>query len=191
MAFEILCCESVAMSLRKKNKDMMMLQAFTWQEFLIAALVLSVLWYAGVGLLFYRSEISGFLSGRGRTAEPLAHGWADQVDELEVDLMGVAAGESGVSILEADEFSFVPRESVDRALDPLGDLADVQEEIKSICSVLEMEDGTKADFFALFAMIREKYPKVFAYGIRAELAEFIVEHLPFELSEDELAGLLD
>lgn len=179
------------MSWRNKIKDMMMLQSFTWQEFLLAALVLSVLWYAGVGLLFYRGEISGFLSGRGKSSEPLGHSWADQVDELEVDLMGAAVGESGVSVLEADEFSFVPRESVDRSLDPLGDLADVQEEIKSICSVLEMEDGTKADFFALFAMIREKYPKVFATGLRTELAEFIVEHLPFELSEDELAGLLD
>ncbi|MEQ7801306.1 hypothetical protein ABDJ41_16045 [Pedobacter sp. ASV1-7] len=169
----------------------MMLQVFTWQEFLIAALVLSVLWYAGVGLLFYRGEILGFLSGRGKSSEPLAHSWQDQVDELELDLMGGVAGESGVSVLEADEFSFVPRESVDRDLDPLGDLADVQDEIKGICSVLEMENGTRADFFALFAMIREKYPKVFEGGVRVELAEFIVEHLPFELSEDELAGLLD
>lgn len=170
---------------------MMMLNALTWQEFLLAALVLSVLWYAGVGLLFYRGEISGFLSGRGKSVEPLAHSWEDQVDELEADLVGATAGESGVSVLEADEFSFVPRKSVDRSLDPLGDLADVQQEIKSICLVLEMEDGTKADFFALFAMIREKYPKVFVGGVRVELAEFIVEHLPFELSEDELAGLLD
>lgn len=168
---------------------MMMLQAFTWQDFLLAALVLSVFWYAGVGLLFYRGEISGFLSGKGGGSEPLAHGWQDQVDELDLDLVGGASGESGVSVLEADEFSFVPRELADLPLDPLADLEDVKVEIKSICAVLEMEEGTKADFFALFAMIRGKYPTVFAGEEILELREFLVEHLPFELSDPELAGL--
>lgn len=167
-----------------------MLEAFTWQTFLVAALILSVIWYTAVGLICYRSEISGFLSGsRSKSDEPLPHGWAHEVDDFAPNLMGKQKEEHGVSVVEADEFSFVPSESVVPPLDPLGELADVQQEIKSICRILENEDGTKEDFSALFLMIRNKYPKVATSERLPQLNEFIREHAPFFLSEEELESL--
>jgi hypothetical protein len=122
----------------------MLLQSFTWQTFLIAALILSVVWFIAIGLFYYRSQIAGFLSGkRSRSFEPLPHGWAHQVDELAPDLVGKQKEEHGVSVLEADEFSFVPAASAGLALDPLGELADVQQEIKSICRILEKKTAAK------------------------------------------------
>ncbi|NQX42339.1 hypothetical protein SAMN05421820_11159 [Pedobacter steynii] len=168
----------------------MMLEAFTWQQFLIAALILSVVWYVGVGLLYYKTEISNFLSGeKGKSSEPLPHGWQNKVDTLEDNLIGASVQEHGVSIVEADDFSFLPRELASSELDPLGELADVQQEIKSICAILEQEDGSKEDFFSLFAMIRNKYPKVASSGLAPELKDFIREHAPFHLSAEELENL--
>lgn len=167
-----------------------MLKTFTWQDFLLAAIVLSLVWYAVIALLFYRKEVLRFLSGKkNKDAEPLPHGWQDEVDELETDLIGKSVEDEGVSVLEADDFSFVPREESGSYLDPLGDLADVQQEIKSICRILEKEDGSKEQFFSLFEIIRNKYPKVGASQLLPQINDFIREQAPFYLSDEELDNL--
>lgn len=170
---------------------MMVFQSFTWQQFLVAALILGLVWYALVGLIFYRSEIRAFLSGaKPGGYQPLSHGWEDQVDELAPSLMGESRLNAGESVLEADAFSFVAAGSTgEAAVDPLGDLADVQQEIKHIVTILEKEDGTKDDFFSLFALVRAKYPKVAVSDRIPELNVFIREHAPFHLSAEEMEGL--
>lgn len=198
----------------------MMFASFTWQQFLIAALVFSVVWWVAVLLLYWRAEVSGLLSGKGwnavsakagasgATADngPLPHGWQDGVDDLvdsgtDEGLLGKPVLEHGVSVLDAEEFSFVPREEeaglagrsgaveAEPGAENRGDLADVQQEVRSICALLAQEDGTKEDFFALFAMVRERYPKVSASPLLAELNGFIRDRVPFHLSQEELDGL--
>jgi hypothetical protein len=166
---------------------MMRLESLTWQQFLVATLAFSAVWYAVVGLLYYRKEIS-LLFSKDKLSEPLAHGWQDRVDDLEPGLIGAAAEEHGVSVLEADEFSFLPREAVTE-VDSLGELADMQQEIKGICTVLGKEDGSKEDFMALFIMIRNKYPKVATSELLPELNAFIREQAPFHISQEELESL--
>ncbi len=157
----------------------MLLANFSWQDFLLAAVLLTLLWYVGVWLLFYRKRsVSAGAS--------LPHSWQGQVDELGVSaedgLMGKPALAAGVSVLEAEDFSFgVPQEA------KLGVLADVQEEIKTACRAVEAGVGGKAEFFALFAMIRERY--VIPESSQELLNEFIREHVPFFLSEGELEDL--
>lgn len=169
----------------------MMLEAFTWQHFLVAALILSVVWYLGVGFLYYKTEISNFLSpgGNFQKSEPLLHSWQDEVDDMDADLVGKQVEEHGVSVIEADEFNFLPVLESTTKLDLLGEFADVQEEIKSICRILEKEDGTKEDFFSLFSLIKNKYPKISSSDLLPQLDEFILEHLPFHLEEEELERL--
>ncbi len=165
----------------------MLLSNFSWQVFLLAAVLLSLLWYAGVWLLFYRKKPAG-------ASAPLPHGWEDEVDVLEGanverrsgdlvdDLMGLSALAHGVSVLEAEDFSFgVPEET------KLGVLPDVQEEIKTACRAVEAGVGGKPEFFALFALIRERY--AIPQGSRELLNEFIREHVPFFLAEQELEDL--
>lgn len=156
----------------------MLLSNFSWQDFLLAAVVLSLLWYAGLWLLFYRKK-------QLVSDAPLPHGWESQVDVLEGgedDLMGKPALEHGVSVMDAEDFSFgVPEEA------KLGVLPDVQEEIKSACRAVEAGVGGKPEFYALFALIRERY--AIPEGSRELLNEFIREHVPFFLSEQELEDL--
>jgi len=177
----------------------MMFQEFTWQQFLVAAVVLSVLWVLGVWLIYWQPLSPGRLNGGVGNGvhdgeDSLPHSWQDEVDELStVDdgLMGKHALEHGVSVLDADEFSFAPveerREHGERDL--LGELADAQDEIKGICRILEKEDGSKEDFFALFEVVKLKYPQLAGSVLLGELNDFIREQVPFFLSEQELDSL--
>lgn len=189
----------------------MSLQEFTWQQFLVAAMVLSALWVLGVWLVYWRP-----LSAGGRKAgDALPHGWEDEVDELngisafdapgalDDGLMGKPALEHGVSVLDADEFSFAPLEERGEREEPydrgerkklgvealLGELADAQEEIKGICRIMERENGSKEDFFAMFGLIKDKYPRLADSEMLAELNDFISEQVPFYLSDQELDSL--
>ena len=168
----------------------MMFEEFTWQQFLVAAMVLTALWVLGVWLIYWRP----LSTGGGKVREALPHSWQDEVDEfstLDDGLMGKPALEHGVSVLEADEFSFVPAEERKGREEPnlLGDMADAQDEIKGICRILEKEDGSKEDFFALFEVVRLKYPKLTGSELLPELNDFIREQVPFYLSEQELDSL--
>jgi len=155
----------------------MLFNNFSWQDFLLAAVVLSLVWYAGVWLLFYRKKKPALL-----TDTPLKHGWQDEVDILEDDLMGKPALAPGVNVVEAGDFSFgLPEEA------QLGVLPDVQEEIKAACRELERELGGKDTFFERFRAIRERY--AIPEASRELLSEFIREHVPFFLEEEELDGL--
>lgn len=90
-----------------------MLQAFTWQQFLIAAMIFSLVWLLVVLLLFYRKEVFRVLSGEPKV-EPLKHAWQDDFEqEPEDELMGKTAQPDGVSILGQDDFSFAPKAETD------------------------------------------------------------------------------
>lgn len=213
----------------------MSLQEFTWQQFLVAAVVLSALWALGVWLIYWRPLSPGGLSGgrdKGRfdRKDALPHNWQDEVDELDGaggadrfkasddGLMGKPALEYGVSVLEADEFSFVPlkehEERLERVedgeigedLEPVEDkkpkeyadgweanlpldLREAKREIQIICRIMEREDGSKEDFFALFEAIRKDYPRLSGSELIGELNDFIREQVPFYLSDQELENL--
>lgn len=171
---------------RKKANSMMILKSFSWQHFMLAAGVLGVLWYLGIWW-YYRSK---------GDAPPLDHRWKDKVDELKItgdpDLMGEAALEDGVMVLEADQFGFADRPKADALpdrSDQLGLVADAQQEIKSVCAILAEKDGNKDDFFAMMDMVKAKYPKINGHPASAELGAFIREHVPFHLSGEELEDL--
>lgn len=154
----------------------MLFKHFTWQDFLLAATLLTLVWYAGVWLLFYRKP-------KQLAETPLPHHWEDEVDRFDGELMGKPVLEPGVSVLEAADFAFGPPEKEAQ----LGVLADVQEDIKTACRGLEANLGTKEDFFLAFRLIRERY--AIPENAREALGEFIREHVPFFLGEEELEDL--
>ena len=205
------------MSRRVKITSFMMFQEFTWQQFLVAAMVLSVIWLLGVWLICWRPLPPGRLNGgRGNGVsdgeDALPHSWADEVDALDggnaLDdgLMGKPALEHGVTVLEADEFSFVPVEETEERSERSGrkedgervegweanlplDMEEVQVEIEMICRIMEREDGSKEDFFALFKRVKKRYPRLAGSELRVELNDYIREQVPFYLSEQELDSL--
>lgn len=94
-----------------------MLQQFTWQQFLVATLVLTLVWYVGVILLFYRKELNAFLSGKRQERqppEPLPHHWEKDFDqaeeEIEEALLGKPQLPEGMTTVSMGGFGFVQDE---------------------------------------------------------------------------------
>jgi len=194
------------MELQDKSKTFM-LQHFTWQQFLVAALILTLIWYAGVIQLFYQAAITAFLSGKRSSAappEPLQHVWDDDYEthvEAEENLMGKSALPDGVTKLSMAQFNFAPtmeareneQEEEDKAdennEEQLGLVPDVLEELKSIFHILHTGNGNKEDFISLFKMVSSKYTKIRDTQDQQALNEYIRENLPFEIADEELDNL--
>lgn len=177
-----------------RKKQQVMLQQFTWQQFLIAALVFSFIWYAGVILIFYRDELKAFLAGQRNPKhpnEPLPHRWDDENDlvdnENEETLIGETRLPEGMSTVSMNGFGFTRSE--DSKDDQIGLVPDVLEEIKSVFSTLAKDDGNKKDFFNLMKTVSEKYPRIGSNSNIGYINEFIADHASFHLSTEELEDL--
>lgn len=170
----------------------MILKSFSWQHFILATLVLGIIWYVSIWLYYHR---------KGKTpldaqdpSKPLPHRWDQHVDELSQSdsLIGQPTLEPGVQVVEAADFSFADKSETFNVVDnshQIGLVPDVLQEIKAICTILEEKDGNKEDFFAMFEMVKVKYPQIINYSATKELNQFIREHVPFHLSAEELEGL--
>jgi hypothetical protein len=174
-----------------------MLKHFTWQQFLTAALVLSIIWYAVVILVFYRQRIRNYLNKDNKLPEPLGHAWDEEFEDAplneENELMGKPALPEGMSRLSMAQFSFAPRVG-DGDLDDSRErqqsmVPDVLEELKSIFHTLETQQGTKEDFISLFALVSGKYPTIRGTANERALNEYIFENSPFPISDKELSNL--
>lgn len=170
-----------------------MLTQFTWQQFLVAISVLTLVWYGSVILLYYRIEVKKLLSGDAPDEDkptPLPHRWEKQVDQLQQDedqnLMGKSKLPEGVSVVDMDELQFAdPDVKVKR----LGLIPDVLEDIKTVFDILGKEDGTKQDFFLLMETIRNNYPGLNVHPNLPQINNFIIANAPFHLSGEELENL--
>jgi hypothetical protein len=178
-----------------------MLHYFTWHAFLVAALILTLTWYAVIILLFYRKELNDFLSGNRPLAmqpEPLNHAWDEDSEEApladEETLIGKPVMPEGMSRLSMSQFGFAPNfketaiEDEDKET-ALGLIPDVLEELKSIIHILDTEHGGKEDFISLFGLISSKYPKIRNTANQQALNDYIRENLAFEISDEELDSL--
>lgn len=174
-----------------------MLAQFTWQQFLLAALILTVLWYIAVVLLYYRKDISRFKPKRNRLPKRFRREWDEELEEesgedpQEEALMGGTRQPEGVSTLPMEELRFAPKEE-----DPheyrdtqLGTVPDVLEELKTIFSILENEGGTKEDFVSLFALVASRYPQIKGSPAQQALNGHIRENVLFPISDEELDQL--
>jgi len=176
-----------------------MLKHFTWQQFLVAALVLSSIWYTVVILLFYRQRIQDYLNGKKDSGlpEPLGHAWDEEFEDEslggEDDLMGKSALPEGMSKLSMAQFGFAPsmeEESLDTGRERQQSVVpDVLEELKSIFHILETQQGTKQDFISLFGLVSAKYPNIKGTSNQHALNDYIRENVLFPISDEELDNL--
>lgn len=170
-----------------------MLQHFTWPQFLIAALILSLIWYIAIVLLYYRKDLKVLLMGKefNLQNEPLPHAWQDEVDEIHTDdLMGKPAKPEGLQTVNMNGFGFGPKDNSSKFLQ-LGLVPDVLEELKTIFNILQKEDGSKSDFFSLLALTKAKHPRVGGNPNIQYITDFVRENAPFMLTKQELENLWD
>ncbi|WPU97832.1 hypothetical protein SNE26_17540 [Mucilaginibacter sp. cycad4] len=192
-----------------------MLHQFTWQQFLVAAVVFSCIWYLVVGFS-YRKQFDEFLKRRrrdGKQPEPLQHAWNEDYEEFSEDeasdLMGKTVLPKGVSQLGMNMFGFAPdvsEKDKGHNWDEQEDLnneikdddhrqvqqsliPDVIEELKSIFHILEKEQGSKPDFISLFGLVKAKYPAIKGTANQQALNDYIRDNVLFPISDKELDSL--
>lgn len=175
-----------------------MLAQFTWQEFWLTTLLLTVLWYSVIFLLYYRKQLHLFLSkvsANANQTDTPAHRWVDRVEDYSEmheennGLLGVSKPVAGTSTVSLGQVSFVNDEN--SKSEQIGLIPDILQEMKEIFSILEKEDGDKKDFFNLMEMVRAKYGQIGSNPRIVQINQFIAEHAPFHLSPDELENLWD
>ncbi|HEY9002813.1 MAG TPA: hypothetical protein VIM89_15780 [Mucilaginibacter sp.] len=174
----------------------MLFNHFTWQQFLVAALILSSIWYVVVIPLLYREKLKAFFDRNKahKPVEPLGHEWDEELaDELEQtdELMGKPVLPEGMSKVSMSMFGFAPtlEELDERRQRQQGLVPDVIEELKSIFHILEKEQGSKADFIALFGLVKVKYGAIRGTPDERALNEYIRENVLFPISDEELTNL--
>lgn len=176
-----------------------MLQQFSWTTFLIFFSSLSALWYLALLLTVYRKDAIAFISGSSSSLKNIAAqgGHAETpLDIPEEEIMGKSKMPEGLEVVSMAALSFSVTDDssgidVNHKSDQLGLLPDVILELKEIFGILEKEDGSKQDFFALAAMISEKYGRIGSNPNIGRINEFIRDHAPFAVTLEELEYLWD
>jgi hypothetical protein len=175
----------------------MLFKHLTWQQFLVAAVILSCAWYALLYLVIYKWRKPG---GAAKAVEPLRHEWDEELEEAMPEetrgLMGERTLPEGMSRVSMSELRFAPgpEEGQDETIADesrrrqQGLIPDAVEELKSIFHILEREQGSKADFFSLFGLVRVKYTGL-TDADRHALNGYIRENVLFPLSDEELTNL--
>jgi len=178
-----------------------MLQEFTWQHFLVAASVLTLIWYFGVVLTCYRREFLKLLGHQTpkpantfRETEPLPHRWEKGVEEMTVEveneLMGKAKLPEGMMLVGSTDFGFAGNSEQQRE-QQLGLVPDILQDIRALFRTLAERDSNKKDFLALFGNMKDGYPRMASHPNIGQINEFITDHAPFHLSPEELENLWD
>lgn len=177
-----------------------MLQQFSWGHFLIAMVVLNLVWYVFVVLVFYRAEVLAFLGGGHLDGNGEKLGAAqfkgiatdrnDERIEREVDeaLMGTSRLPAGVEVKSSAQVSFSASDE-DGRYDQVGLIADVVQELKGVFAELEKRAGDKKDFLRLLAVVKEDYGPLASHPSVGALSAFVVERAPFHLTADEIDNL--
>lgn len=176
----------------------MVFKLFSWQQFLVAVLILSSIWYLVVLPLLYRRQLKDWLERKGGkpVVMPLRREWEEELDDdpanEEDELIGKPKLPEGVSRMNMDMFGFAPDVSEDtddsRSVQQ-GLVPDVIEELKSIFHVLEKEQGNKADFISLFGLVKAKYTSIRDTPSQWALNDYIRENALFPISDEELETL--
>jgi len=178
-----------------------MFQSFTWQQFLVAALVFSLVWLVVVVLVCYRKELFSLLSGGGQQeakTEPLKHAWQDDFENVADDgLMGKRSLPDGVSIVSQDDFGFKRPDDVGEDLNALAadpdellqsDVFDLMENLKPLFLDHSL---SKAGFIELVNDRVSDFPRLLKSPLLIPVYEQIVDEvnggvMAFKISVTEL-----
>ena len=186
------------------NCKTMMLHEFTWRHFLVAAAVLTLVWY---GLLFLLRRRKGKAVPPDRFAgntsagnlQPLPHQWETDVDVLaDGGLLGAPQEPEGLCRVGIDEVGFAPRQMVRQATDKgrflSGTVADFLEELKPVFDYELRYKKGRQDFLAHLLALIGRYPAIRENvswpDIVAHISELVAEQLAFNLSGREIDDFL-
>ncbi len=122
-----------------------MLHAISWQQYLTAVLVISLIYYAFVLLRYYRVELLGLIGLKNETQSVLPQVSSD------ASLMGAARPEPGMSSVSPEELMFAEPEP-----EELSASDDFQAEALTLVKAFEQLND-KPEFLALLELLVYKY----------------------------------
>ena len=156
-----------------------MLNSISWQQYATAVILVSVAWYAYVGLRYYQSEILALLK-----IKPTSD-WPEVASSHEV--MGQMRPEPGTGLSEPEELVFgrsTPDDISDQTW-PKGPGDELLAEARVLISAFAASDD-KPSFLALLRILISKY-EVFADEISLPQIINVLQtnKLPFTITADE------
>lgn len=179
-----------------------MLQHLTWSAYFTGIILIALIYYAIVGLTFYRHELDKVfrrLSGKApmqlnTTRGDLVLPVADIVGNIRTD---------GMDIVDQEELIFAspdeerpasgmvqPIRSTVADAHLLGDLSEMVSETKTLIRVINESNESKENFEMLFRLVVQKYPDlagtVYEEQINAYLLKEGEDLFPFTLTNSEL-----
>jgi hypothetical protein len=160
-----------------------MLNQISWQQYFVAVIILTVAWYAYIGLRYYQPELSAFLKIKPKTKSNL----------LEVatshSVMGSARPEPGSNLADSDEliFSASTADDISDQTLPKGPSDDLLAEADTLISAFK-ENDDKLGFLSLLRVLISKY-EIFADEISLpqviSALKSTANKLPFTITADE------
>lgn len=162
----------------------MFLQQFTWQQFLVASAVLSIVWYAGVIFLYYRQELNAFLNPKPSKA----HSEPPPAEPETDDLIGETLLPEGITESGMEEVGFANQS--DRC-QQLGATPDLLEDLKEMFYVAERKEATWDEFLEMMEPFRERLRAAISESNRSAFLSFFDQYSPYELSEKDLQEILN
>jgi len=210
---------AVAMSRQFRSKTMMFYQ-LTWQQFLVAAAVLTLVWYSVLFVSWYLRRRAAGGSGRAVMAQAgLPHRWEKGVDQLsegdgsdDDDLMGKSQEVEGFRRVSASELRFaeavigarpgiveeVNYPSVAVADQPgflQGTVADFLEELKPVFDYAARYKKGLPVFLEHLQALVERYPEIRQSAnweaVVAHVVALVKEQLPFEVTAQQIQFFLE
>lgn len=179
-----------------------MLQHLTWSAYLTGITLLAAIYYAFVGLTFYRHELGNvFRRLNGQPGLQLNTSSGDLVLPV-ADIVGHTRTE-GMDIVDQEELIFAspdeerpitglvqPTRSGGADAHLLGDLYEMVSETKTLIRVINESNESKENFEMLFRLVVQKYPDlagtVYEDQINAYLLKEGADLFPFTLTHSEL-----
>jgi len=179
-----------------------MLQHLTWPAYFTGIIIIAVIYYAIVGLIYYRHELGNVL--RRLSGKPVTQLITSKGDLIfpSADVVGGTRTE-GVDLIDQEELIFTspeeeePETGIVQSIRPngadahlLGDLSEMVSETKTLIRVINESNESKENFEMLFRLLIQKYPDlagtVYEEQINAYLLKEGADLFPFTLTNSEL-----
>jgi hypothetical protein len=162
-----------------------MLNAISWQQYISAVLLLTIAWYAYVGLRYYRTELLALLKIKA-TEKSIVPPVANKLTVV----MGEVKPDADTGLFYPEELLFSssePDDISDQTL-PKGPADDLLAEAMVLVDAYG-ENDNKTEFLSLFNLLLDKY-EVFADEISLpaiiqSLNAFATHKLPFKIKAAE------
>lgn len=165
-----------------------MLEQFTWQQFMICITGTSAVYYAALGLLYYRHELNALFSGNRRRSVSESE-YQHEIDDDA--LLGNSTEEEYFTSSSMEDIHFPSDElTTDHQELLLGRIPDLLEELNTLISITAETDESKEEFLSLFQHTIFKYNatsgSIFRDEINTQVLESSAGKFSFSLTGEDL-----